>query len=216
MVDAVELLLVHAAEVERVGVQVSDVTLGVGKAAAAAAMTRALLRRTPALVVLYGVCGAYPARHRTGSPPVAVGGLCVVVEERLGDEGVLTPAGFQDLAALGLGDCGPYLADARHSARLAEALGGLPLVRGCTVSTCSGTDAASADLAARTGADVETMEGAAVALACRQAGVPWVQLRCVSNWTGDRDRGGWDLAGAVARLRAAVRQGVTALGGGGR
>jgi futalosine hydrolase len=53
------------------------------------------------------------------------------------------------------------------------------------------------------------MEGAAVFQVCARLGVPAVQLRCVSNRTGDRARGGWDLHGSIARLHAALR----ALGG---
>jgi futalosine hydrolase len=72
------------------------------------------------------------------------------------------------------------------------------------VSTCSGTDASSAELLRRTGARVETMEGAAVALACRLASIPLVQLRAVSNLTGDRDKAGWDLGLAVSRVQTAL------------
>ena len=76
---------------------------------------------------------------------------------------------------------------------------------GATVSTCSATDPLAAELGARTGAAVETMEGAAIGLACAAAGVPWAQLRAVSNLTGDRARAGWDLARAVGALHGAIR-----------
>jgi len=81
----------------------------------------------------------------------------------------------------------------------------VPVVRGATVSNCSGSDPLALAIARRSGAAVETMEGAAVLQVCAHFGVPVVQLRCVSNRTGDRARGGWDLRGAVDRLHAAVR-----------
>lgn len=174
--------------------------LGVGKVAAAVALTRRVLEARPTAVVLFGVAGAYP-----GGP--ACGEACWVTEDWLADEGVDTPGGFLSLEQLGLGSRGPFIADAALTAALDARLGGGARVRvvGATVSTCSGTDArAAASMAACPGARVESMEGAAVGAVCTALGLPWAQLRVVSNRTGDRDRGGWDLAGALARLHEAV------------
>ena len=55
------------------------------------------------------------------------------------------------------------------------------------------------------GADIETMEGAAVAFVCRQLEVPLLHVRAISNWTGDRDRGEWNLGAAVDVVQKAVR-----------
>lgn len=196
-------LLACAAAVEGRGLSLAPVILGVGKAAAAAAITAAIVEVRPRWVLLFGVCGAYPEGHGP-EDSLDVGRVCVVGEEWLADEGVAVEGGFTSIADLGLGSVGPFAADAARTAEVARILGA-PIVRGATVSACSGTDAASWAIAARTRAAVETMEGAAVALACANLGVPWVQVRCVSNRTGDRARGGWDLARAVAGAQAAVR-----------
>ena len=189
--------IVCAAQLESGGL--ADAIIGVGKTAAALHTTRLLLTRRPAWVLLIGVCGAY-----AGSG-LAVGGLCLVADDRLADEGVaLREGGFLALAELGLGDTGPFAADPLRTAEAARRLGA-PIVRGATVSTCSGSDELAAALAGRSGAQVETMEGAAVLQVCRELGVPAVQLRCVSNLCGERARGGWDLEGAVAQLHASVR-----------
>lgn len=201
---------VYAAAVEgRALAGLGAVELGTGKAAAAASLAELLLRARPGGVFLFGVCGAYPPRHRRGGKgaPEAhgpqVGDLCLVDPDGFGDEGVAVEGGFLDLAALGLGATGPFAA-ARATAAVAARLG-VPVVPGATVSTCSGTEASSAMMAARTGAVVETMEGAAVASVCARHGVPLVQLRAVSNVTGDRERGEWDLERAVRRVQDAVR-----------
>lgn len=198
-------LVACASRRECTGLDPRPIVLGVGKAAAAVAATRALSERAPAVFVLFGVCGAYPVRHREDdrSVTLAVGDLCLVGEERLGDEGVLSETGFESLQTLGLGEDGPFEADRELTAR-AAALLGVPVVRGATVSTCSGTDGRSRAMASLTGAQIETMEGAAVSLACRAAGVSLLQLRCVSNMTGDRKRAGWHLDGAVSRVQAAL------------
>jgi futalosine hydrolase len=174
--------------------------IGVGKAAAAATLARRLAADPVDAVIGFGVAGVYP---RADAP--SVGELVLVARETFGDEGVETPGGFLSLRDLGLGDDTPLEADAALVARVSAALGGLRTVSGATVSTCSGTDARARALADRTGAIVETMEGAAIALVCREAGVPWVQLRAISNRTGDRDRAGWDLPRAAGVVQAAVR-----------
>jgi futalosine hydrolase len=166
---------------------------GVGKTASTFVLTERLQRGpAPDLVVSFGVCGA----HST----LRVGDLCLVGTDCLADEGVQTRTHFLDLLK------SSFAMDEALTAHLAELLGGLPIVAGSTVSTCSGEDSVAKALVERTGAVVETMEGAAIALVCRRSGVPMVQLRCVSNRTGDRERGGWDLVTACANLQSAVRR----------
>jgi futalosine hydrolase len=50
------------------------------------------------------------------------------------------------------------------------------------------------------------MEGAAVAYVCRKLEVPLLHVRAISNWTGDRDRGAWNLGAAVDAVQRAVRR----------
>jgi futalosine hydrolase len=73
-----------------------------------------------------------------------------------------------------------------------------------TRTTCTGTDAAAREIAARTGAAVESMEGAAVVHACLRMGVPVGEVRAVSNMVGDRDRGAWRVREAAAAAQDAV------------
>lgn len=206
-------VLVCAAPVEADGLDACGVpahVLGVGKAACAAALTELLLdlqrERRPAGVLLFGVAGAVPARHRPASATgdhLQIGGVCVVGADRFGDEGVATERGFLDLGAEGLVATGPFAADAAMTAALAAQLGA-PVVGGVTVSTCSGSEAAAGNLARRTGALVESMEGAAAAFVAARRGLPFAQLRAISNFTGDRDRAGWDLATAVHAVQQAL------------
>jgi futalosine hydrolase len=211
-VRGVRPLWVHAAPVEGEGVlehlaAVADLRcIGTGKSASAMNLTLALCEARPSWVLAFGLCGAYPAAHGPGQTALDVGDLCVLEQDMLADEGVRDPWGFRDLAAMGLGDRGPFVADRERTRTVATQLGDLPIVRGATVSTCSGTDELSSALGHRTGAHVETMEGAAIGMVCRQFGVPWTQLRCVSNRTGDRSVAGWDLAGSIARLHEAMRR----------
>ncbi len=201
-----DLLLVYAAAVEGDGLDLPVPTLctGVGKAPAAARLARALALRPARAVLVFGVCGAYPMGHQPeGQIALGIRDLCVVATDRFVDEGVEMSRGFRDLASLGLDTEDSFRADPGLSTAMAERLG-VPVVSAATVSTCSGTDTRSREYAARSGAAIETMEGAAIALVCRDAGVPWGSVRAVSNFTGDRSAAGFDLTGAAAQARSAV------------
>lgn len=192
-------LFVYAAPVEAGGLaQRPDMlALGVGKTAAALSLALRLSSDDPpAAVVAFGFAGAYP-----GGPEV--GALVVVDRDVLADEGVQTPDGFSTLADLGLPAQTSVRADEALSARVAALLR-VRRVAGATVSTCSGTDALASERLASSGAAVESMEGAAIGLVCARLGVPFTQLRAISNRTGDRERAGWDLADAADKVQAAV------------
>lgn len=210
-----EFVVVHAAALERPDLHHPLLfELGVGKVAAAASLYSMLLtleqRQAIRGVLLCGVAGAYPTRHRRAASPLLPGQVCVVGSDVLADEGVETPAGFVDFGKPGdhgmrMVDTGPFPANPRMAADAAARLL-VPIVKGATVSTCSGTDDRSRALCERSGADIETMEGAAVAAVCRKREVPLLQVRAISNWTGDRDRGAWQLGAAVEALREAMRR----------
>lgn len=193
-------LWVYAARAEGTVLRVTDgglaprvLELGVGKAAAACTLTAALGQGGVALVVAIGVCGAHRAAQ------LGIGSTCVVAQEAFIDEGVAHPGGFLDLAALGLADPMPLVADEARVRAAADLLDAAVVVGG-TVSTCSGTDALARERAARCPAVIETMEGAAIALVCARLGVPWIGVRTVSNFTGDRDRAQWNLSLALDEL----------------
>ncbi|UJX43178.1 futalosine hydrolase [Desulfovibrio sp. JY] len=89
---------------------------------------------------------------------------------------------------------------------------GLRLPDGCalgaavTVAGVSGEPDRAAILSRKYKAATESMEGFAVAMAASLAGVPFLELRAISNKVGSRPPEDWDLSGALAALgRAADR-----------
>jgi futalosine hydrolase len=209
-----EFVVVCASLHEHLG-QIPTHLLGVGKTAAAMRLPAAVRANpTARAVLLYGIAGAFPDRHRNTPAPVRLGGVCVVGSDRFGDEGVETPAGFVDIEqVLGpkyatedgkiFGGPSTFPSNPRIAQQAAELLG-VPIVHGVTVSTCSGTEAASERMRRRSAADIETMEGAAVAYVCRQLELPLLHLRAISNWTGDRGRGEWNVTTAVEAMGRAI------------
>lgn len=176
---------------------------GVGKANAAGCLARTLDPARHHVVLNVGVAGVLPGVHGLG-----IGNVVLGSESVFADEGIAREDGFQDLAAMRLGE--PALAgagvrfpgDARVLERLRPAAGVVGPI--ACVSTCSGTDALAAEVARRTGAIAEAMEGAACALVAARLGVPFAELRVISNTTGDRARQVWDLAGALRVLEGVI------------
>ena len=53
-------------------------------------------------------------------------------------------------------------------------------------------------------ADVETMEGAAFFSFCLERGIPFAEVRAVSNFVGERDHANWDIPLALKNLALAL------------
>lgn len=191
---------------------VSTVVAGIGRTNAAAATAEAIaLARAGGgrfdAVVSAGIAGALPG---SGLAPGAI-----VVSERCvyAEEGIELPTGFGDMSALGF-PLGPFPANSVPvDPSLWPPFASLgPVAPIATVATCSGTDAAAARVRERTRAAAEAMEGAAVVHSALRAGIPGVEVRVVSNTTGDRPRQRWDMPRALAAL-GAVGDAIAAFAG---
>jgi len=140
-----------------------------------------------------------------GGLAVPVGGTAIATACVAADLGADSPDGFLSLEKLGFGrsilDADPGIV-AAASAALPDAVIG-PVV---TVSTVTGTAAGTEELLARhPDAVAEAMEGFGVATAAAQAGLPFGELRTISNTVGPRDRAGWRIGDALDGLGEAFR-----------
>ena len=181
---------------------------GIGRTNAAAATTQALLTQGSFDgVICAGIAGSLPGSE-LDIGNVIVASSCIYVEE-----GLLTPSGFVTMDAMGfaLGDFEGNVVPV--SEVMLDAAGELRNGPIATVATCSGTDAAAREVAQRTGALAEAMEGAAVVHAARRLGVPAIEVRAISNTTGDRAAQRWDIAAALDALRGALPEFVRRLRG---
>jgi futalosine hydrolase len=184
------------------GPGVDLVLTGIGKVNAAAAVVRVFDPSRHAGVLSCGIAGSLPGSN------LSTGNAVLATECVYADEGVETPQGFLECSELGfpLGDfAGPCVpVSSALAGAILQALAPVPeaLLRApiATVSTCSGTDARAALVRGRTGAVAEAMEGAAIAHVCHRLGIPFAELRVISNTTGDRARQVWDIARALATL----------------
>lgn len=171
---------------------------GCGPAAAAAVLALELGRATaPSLVVGVGVAGAYP------DAGVGIGTVVRVDHDGFCDLGAEDGDGFLEIWDLGFPDTG---VERRFSLAAPGFLEKLDSAVGTTCSVCTGSESTARARRARTGAAVETMEGAAWALACARTGTPLAQVRAISNLAGPRDRSAWRLPEALSALEKALEE----------
>lgn len=181
------------------------VTIGVGVASAAARTARWMTERhlqghAYDAVINAGIGGAYVGRGALGD--IVVGRRTIAA-----DLGADSPDGYLPLSELGFGndalDADPDLFE-RVASALPTAVTGSILC----VHTVTGTAGRAAELAGRhPDAVAEAMEGWGVATAAEDHGVPFVEIRTVSNLVGPRDRSAWriDLAmGALTHVGKAL------------
>ncbi len=198
---AVDLLLCVATELEGALLRerlegtdpsVAVVRTGVGSVNAAHAVTLFLARTGARSIVVCGVGGAYP------SSGLRVGDVACADTECYGDLGSASPSGFMDMKALGF-----PIVEAPNPLFNELPMQLFPVqrrVRFVTVSCCTGTAAAAHAIEQRTGGAVESMEGASFMYACLVHGVPFAQVRAVSNMVERRNRSSWRLGEAIHAL----------------
>jgi futalosine hydrolase len=170
---------------------------GVGMVATAARTARALAQTRYDVAFNFGVCGSFDRSLRPGR-------VVHIVTDRIAELGAEDGDAFLTLDDLGLpGE--PVFANPAPppSAPLAA----LPTVSAITVNTAHGHERSIAAIVRRFSPQVESMEGAAFMYACQLSGVPFAQVRAVSNIVEQRNRAAWKLGeaiGSLARSAAAI------------
>jgi futalosine hydrolase len=184
---------------------------GLGPVNTAHALTRRFVERgLPSLVVQTGIAGAFA---QAGVP---VGAVVMATEEVYADTGVLAPDRWLGLDAIGIPLVAPsagrpalfnvFPLDAALVARAARMTA--PAVhatgRFLTLSQVTGARAAADALYQRWGGICESMEGAAAAHVCAIHGVPFLEVRGISNLLVDRDRASWRIDEAATAAQRVV------------
>jgi len=176
---------------------------GVGLVATATWCSRVLSAERFDVALNLGVCGSF-------RPEIFPGAVVHVVSDRLPELGAEDGDAFltiQDMKLLGDDEfpfTGGRLVNA--SPPVLGPLSSMRAVNGITVNTVHGNDDSIARVTKRFSPDVESMEGAAFMYACMIQGVPFAQVRAVSNMVERRNRAAWKLNEAIANLSTVARQ----------
>lgn len=183
------------------GCDVDVLVTGVGMVATAAWCSRALAQARYDLALNCGICGSF-------DPVLRPGRVVHVVADRMAELGAEDGDAFLSVEELKLLDedefpfSGGQLLNAMPPVN--SALDAFPAVAGITVNTVHGNRGSIDAAVARFNPQVESMEGAAFMYSCLLAGVPFAQIRAVSNMVEPRNRAAWNIAGAIEHLGRAV------------
>lgn len=184
------------------GHEIETLITGVGSTATAYALTRQLLWRSPEVVVQAGIGGSFKKEF----PPETV---VMISEEVFGDQGVVENGELTDIFDLGLAASDEHPFTSRmlpnpHTENWTKF--GLPFVRGATINRISSTAEDVRILAEKYNPVMESMEGAALHYACLMENIPFLQLRAVSNFVGERDKNKWKMMEAIAVLNEKLKR----------
>ena len=184
--------------VERFSVE--TVITGVGLVSTTYHLQKALSISQPDLVIQAGIGGCFDTDRPLGT-------LVAVKEEVIGDQGVEEQGRFRDLFELSFAD--PDLAPYTNARLVNPHLDKFNLMRwpevsGLSVNEVSTRQDRIVHWNTTYRPTVESMEGAALHFVCGMEGVPFIQVRALSNYIGERDKHKWDITGAIKNLNDGV------------
>jgi futalosine hydrolase len=164
---------------------------GVGMVATAFALGKHLSTNKYDLAVNLGIAGSFDRS-------IALGEVVEVTEDHLSELGAEDDDTFLPIETLGFGE-GIFKTDTRLSA---YADINIKQVTAITVNTVHGHEPSIKKLTNRMRPQLESMEGAAFFYACKQAGIPYLQIRAVSNYVEKRNRDAWQIGFAIKNLNS--------------
>lgn len=168
---------------------------GVGLMASTYSLLKEVSRQRPDFVLQAGIAGCL-------NEELPLSKIVVIENEAVGDLGVEENGRFNSLFDLNLQprDRHPWTNgklrnDVKHLAQT-----GLKIVDGVSVNEIT-TDPKRIKLyKEQLGASVESMEGAALHYTCLMEQIPFLQIRSLSNFVGERDKSKWVMAQAISQL----------------
>lgn len=169
---------------------------GVGMLASAVSLTRLVSEEKPDLIIQAGVAGSF-------DPKLTLGKVVAIKEEILGDMGVEEDGKWKDLFDLKLEKSSYHPFEKRklpnpwlNTYNLLK----LPELTGITVNEISTRQEKIEQLLKKYNPSVESMEGAALHFVCREATIPFIQIRAISNYVGERNKANWKMKEAIDAL----------------
>jgi futalosine hydrolase len=169
---------------------------GIGSLASVYQLTSFINKESPGYMIQAGIGGSFNEEL----PP----GVTVLIgEEIMGDVGAEENGLFKDLFDLGLmkPSSPPYNGRSlSNPGSTSWKQFGLPIVNGLTVNEITTRQQRINQLKDKYHCDIESMEGAAFHYVCLQEDIPFLQMRSVSNYVGERDKTKWKLKDSIENL----------------
>lgn len=162
----------------------------VGMVATAFALGRELATNQYDLAINLGIAGSFDR-------DIALGDVVEITEDTIAELGAEDDESFLPISQMGFGES-HFKASKQLSVVYKEAA--LKQATAITVNMAHGNEASIKKIQQRLNPQIESMEGAAFFYACREAGVPCMQIRALSNYVEKRNRDAWQISLAVKNL----------------
>jgi futalosine hydrolase len=191
--------------IEDENIQNVDVLItGVGMMSTIYSLTKKILSKRPGFILQAGVAGCLDEK-------LPLTKIVLVENENIGDLGVEEKGVFKtlfDLKLLGK-DFYPW-----KNAKLFNNIDslksmGLSIVDAVTVNEITTSKERIAYYKNQLNASVESMEGAALHYTALQEKIPFLQIRSLSNFVGERDKSKWMMDIAIANLNIELKRILT-------
>jgi len=180
---------------------------GIGMLASSVSLMKMFTQETPTLIIQVGIAGCFDKK-------IPLGKVFAIKDDFAGDIGVMENKVWKDLFDMKFDkpNDAPYEKKSLPNPWLNQFnLLKLPTKKGVTVNTIS-TDKNKIELfSGRYKAVLESMEGASLHYIGRDLTAPFIQLRAVSNYVGERDKSKWKIQEAIYNLNETLLNYLDAL-----
>ena len=175
---------------------------GIGMLAASFALTKLAMEDKPDLIIQVGIAGTFDTSQTLGA-------VVVINEETIGDLGVEEDGKWKDLFDLKLEKSSYHPFEKRKLPNqwlTKYNLLGLKEVIGITVNEISTNQERIQKIIKKYNPTIESMEGAALHYVARETNIPFIQIRAISNYIGERDKSNWQMKLAIDNLNQTLIQ----------
>ena len=173
---------------------------GVGSINCTYSLMKHLQVKKPDIIIMAGIAGAYSIKMNLGD-------VVVVRDESLADLGVQEKDGYKDVFDLKLLPANQFPYSRKKLINPFTVLverTALSKVSSVTVNQISSSKKTADLYSTKYKASIENMEGAAFHFVCMKENIPFVQIRSISNYVGERNKKKWLLKDAVQNLNTVL------------
>jgi futalosine hydrolase len=165
---------------------------GAGMVPTAYALGKQLSQQSYDLAINVGIAGSF-------SFDLNLGDVCLVKTDIFAELGAEDGDDFLSFDQLNLGVSSQA---AQPHPQITPS--GLKEVNAITVNRVHGNEFTIAKIIARFNPQIESMEGASFFYACKQSGLPCIQIRAISNYIERRNKEKWNIGLAVKNLNETI------------
>ncbi|NBO48130.1 MAG: futalosine hydrolase [Chitinophagia bacterium] len=205
-----KILAVAATELEidaiqhitpRKGVSLLKEVVGVGQVATCFHLMDAIAKTSPDCIVQFGIAGAF-------SREFSIGDAVVVKSEIIGDMGVFENNRFHSIFDLNLQKENEFPYSSKqlinpHATLLEKT--SLKKVTAISVNEITTSPVRMNYYTSTYSSDIESMEGAAFHYCCLMKKIPFVQIRGISNYVGERNKELWNIHSALTTAATSLQ-----------